>query len=177
MSKLDMNTVVKFYNHYHNKVKTHPNLYRSGNNQIQIALPGDLLEWCNAASGHTGYGSGARPYGIRRTVDNSETALAEIFSSPESLADFIKSSECDGVAYVNEIRKRHEAKTPKSHKVVEAKPVVKLEDALTAAGSAIRSFPNKNIKLIRDTIIAQLLWFRNTEDAANLAVDMVRSQA
>jgi hypothetical protein len=111
---MDMNAVSSFYRHYHESRKTRPDLYRNGDSMITVVLPKDLLEYSNAAAGHSGFGSGARPVGIRRQVPDSQKALAEIFATEQSLAKFIGDSECDGPAYVEEVRKRHaEKSTPK----------------------------------------------------------------
>ena len=67
---------------------------------ITVVLPKDLLEYSNASAGHSGFGSGARPVGIRRKVRNSEQALAAIFASEDSLTRFILESERDGPAMV-----------------------------------------------------------------------------
>jgi len=102
--------VAAFHRHYHDSVKTRPDLYRNGDTLITVVLPRDLLDYSNAAAGHSGFGSGARPVGIRRQVRNSQRALAEIFATEQSLAQFIESSERDGPAYVEEVRRRHSEK-------------------------------------------------------------------
>ena len=111
---INMNSVEAFYRHYQERSKTSPSLYRNSNTLITVVLPKDLLEYSNASAGHSGFGAGARPVGIRRAVKNAERTLAEIFSTPESLAKFIESSEGDGPAYVEGVRARHLAsQTPK----------------------------------------------------------------
>lgn len=103
---MDMVAVTQFWEHYKIKSTTNPDFYISGNS-INVILPNNLLEYANAAAGHSGFGAGARARGIRRTVDNPKQALAEIFETPESLAKFLLSSECNAEAYVETIRKRH----------------------------------------------------------------------
>ena len=112
MSNLDMGAVVKFYNYYHEKRKSHPTLYYSSK-QVTVVLPADLLDWSNAAAGHSGFGSGARPVGIRKSVADGKAAIDEIFATPDTLATFIKTSECDGPAHVEEVKKRHAVIAPK----------------------------------------------------------------
>jgi hypothetical protein len=111
-----MNTqaVKDFFEHYHRSITKNPDLYRNGGDMITVVLPKELLDYSNAAAGHSGFGSGARPVGIRRKVRNAERELAEIFQSVDSLQKFIESSERDGPAYVEEVRRRHaEKSTPK----------------------------------------------------------------
>ena len=102
-----MNRVAAFQRHYQQKVVKSPDLYRSGDHAVDVILPNDLLEYANAASGHSGFGSGARARGIRRECRNSSSFLAEIFASPESLARFLESSEKNAEAYIQTVRERH----------------------------------------------------------------------
>jgi hypothetical protein len=106
---MDMNRVTAFYNHYHNKTASRPDLYRSGDHAVDVILPNDLLDYANAASGHSGFGSGARARGIRRECRNSSAYLAEIFASPDSLAKFLNSSEQNAESYIQTVRQRHAA--------------------------------------------------------------------
>lgn len=115
---MDMLKVESFHRHYQAKVLKSPDLYRSGDHAVDVILPNDLLEYANAASGHSGFGSGARARGIRRECRNSTAFLAEIFASPESLARFLESSEKNAEAYIETVRARH-ALTAKP-KVVQA---------------------------------------------------------
>jgi hypothetical protein len=111
---MDMDAVSAFHRHYHDSVMTRPDLYRNSDTVITVVLPKSLLDYANAAAGHSGFGAGARPVGIRRQVQNSQRALAEIFATEQSLAKFIGESECDGAAYVAEVQRRHSEKsTPK----------------------------------------------------------------
>jgi hypothetical protein len=75
-------------------------LYVTANNSVQIVLPNSLLDYANAASGTM---SGQRPVGIRaggfNTAESAADEVSRIFASPESLAKFINSSECDAPAY------------------------------------------------------------------------------
>ena len=109
---MDMQRVTDFFNHYHSKRLTHPNLYISGNS-INVILPNNLLEYANAAAGHSGFGAGARARGIRRSVDNPVQALAQIFESTQTLAAFLESSECNADEYVETVRRRHLGMKPK----------------------------------------------------------------
>ena len=94
---MDMKVVEQFYNRYHKMVKTHPNLYHNGKNLITLVLPLELIEYANSASGNSGQSTGARPVGIRVVVSDAPEAIKEIFQSPESLAIFIETSECDAI--------------------------------------------------------------------------------
>ena len=77
-------------------------LYVMGGNSpmIQVWLPADLLDYANAAAGS----SGERAVGIRvggfASVKAAADEIQRIFSSPENLARFISSSECDYHEYV-----------------------------------------------------------------------------
>jgi hypothetical protein len=106
---LDMNVVGAFHRHYHDSILKNPDLYRNNDTLITVVLPKELLDYSNASAGHSGFGSGARAVGIRKSVPNSTKALLEIFETPESLAKFIESSDCDGPAYIETVRQRHAA--------------------------------------------------------------------
>ena len=99
--------VTDFLNHYHTKVKTNPNLYISGKDSVNVILPNSLLEYANAAAGHSGFGAGARARGIRKPVNNAASAIKDIFKNVESLTQFLQSSECNAEAYVQGIRIKH----------------------------------------------------------------------
>ena len=75
--------VIDFYNRYQTRKQSYPSLYESGKESINVILPNNLLEYANAAAGHSGFGAGARARGIRRQVNNSAVALSQIFSSPQ----------------------------------------------------------------------------------------------
>ena len=74
-------------------------LYVIGNTKqgwgIQPWLPQDLMEFANAGSGS----SGGRPVGIRilgfDSVEQAADRIADIFDSPESIAEFLNASACD----------------------------------------------------------------------------------
>lgn len=101
--------VVSFYNFINGKPKDSDGyfigskqneaglLYVMGKERpmIQVWLPIELLDYANAAAGT----SGNRAVGIRVTGFNSIKQAAEeilcIFSSPDTLAKFINSSECN----------------------------------------------------------------------------------
>lgn len=82
-----------------NKCNDNGYLYVIGNPKkgygIQPWLPQDLLEYANASSGT----SGDRPVGIRvwgfDTIDQAAEKISEIFESPETVAEFLNSSDCD----------------------------------------------------------------------------------
>jgi hypothetical protein len=107
---MDMQAVASFHRHYTESILKNPDLYRNGTDMITVVLPKDLLDYSNASAGHSGFGSGARPVGIRRKVRNAEQALAQIFADVGSLAKFIEESECDGPAMVAEIQRKHAEK-------------------------------------------------------------------
>lgn len=98
--------VVDLFNSYHARVKTRSNLYKNGKNMITVGLTAELLDYANAAAGHSGFASSARPVGIRVTVADSDVAIKKIFESPESLAKFINSSECNAAEYIARIKER-----------------------------------------------------------------------
>lgn len=101
--------VISFFDRYHAKVKTRPNLYtnkRDGNKGILVPLPRDLIDYAERTAGHHGFGQSAMPVGICRKVSDSKQALNDIFSSTNSLAKFINSSACDADVYIQEIRNR-----------------------------------------------------------------------
>lgn len=104
---INQTAVKKFFDHYHAKVTSNPTLYKNNDTMITVVLPKELLDYSNASSGHSGFGAGARPVGIRRSVSDSRRALADIFATVDSLAKFILSSECDGPAYVAGVKARH----------------------------------------------------------------------
>ena len=101
------NLVEQFYNDFHVKVKSYPYLYASQEDYLNVVLPKGLLDYANAAAGHSGFGSGARAVGIRVKVVNSLRKRDEIFESSESLEKFILSSECNAAEYIESVRKRH----------------------------------------------------------------------
>tara|TARA_B110000503_G_scaffold31864_1_gene51575 strand:- start:25 stop:567 length:543 start_codon:yes stop_codon:yes gene_type:complete len=114
MPILDINSVTSLFNHYHDSVKSKPNLYKSHEGGISVVLPEELCwEWSNRAGGDSG-GTNPRPIGIRyykNSVENrwgdQSAALEEIFSSIESLYDFILESDCEGAEHLaNKIAKK-----------------------------------------------------------------------
>ena len=102
--------VKALFDHYHKKVQTSPNLYtnaRDRDHAVLVVLPKELLDYANRGAGHSGFGAGARPVGIRRVVNNATSYLKSIFSSVEALTTFIESSECDADEYIAEVKERH----------------------------------------------------------------------
>ena len=99
--------IVDFYNRYNARKLAYPGLYFSGIDSINVILPTSLVEYANAAAGHTGFGAGARARGIRRSVSNSTQALASIFSSPSNVEAFLNSSEKNAGEYIASVRARH----------------------------------------------------------------------
>lgn len=81
--------------------------YVVGENMIQVELPHSLADFAEAAAGHSGFGSGAYPKGIRRVVDNPYAEISRIFSSYETMKAFILTSECNAGPYMEEVRRRH----------------------------------------------------------------------
>ena len=102
---MDKVALESFYNHYHSKVVSKPNLYHNGNDIITLVLPVELLDYANSASGHSGHKTGARPVGIRVVVKDSTQSIKDIFSSIESLEQFILSSECDAMPVKTKVSK------------------------------------------------------------------------
>jgi hypothetical protein len=115
---MDTNRVAAFRQHYLRKSAKNPDLYRSGPRAVDVILPNDLLEYANAASGHSGFGAGARARGIRRECRDSAEFLREIFSSDQRLTEFLLSSEQNAEAYINEVRQRPKGEPkPRAKKV------------------------------------------------------------
>ena len=106
MSDFD-NKVSEFFNDYHRKVKSNPDLYAKNEDHLTVVLPQTLLEYSNAAAGHSGFGSGARAVGIRLRSANPRLLRDKVMSSIGALTDFILSSDRSGPAYVNTVRARH----------------------------------------------------------------------
>jgi hypothetical protein len=115
--------IISFYNFIQSKPKNAEGYYigssqnetgllyvMGGDNpMIQVWLPADLLEYANAAAGT----SGSRAVGIRVTgfshMDRAADEILRIFSSPQTLADFINTSECD---YTGTVGRRAKAVLP-----------------------------------------------------------------
>ena len=104
---MNLTRIESFRQHYLTKKLKSPDLYRSGDHAVDVILPNDLLEYANAASGHSGFGSGARARGIRRECRNATQFLSEIFASTDSLVKFLNSSEKNAEAYIATVRERH----------------------------------------------------------------------
>ena len=94
MSDFD-NKVSDFFNDYHIKVKSVPDLYAKTPNQLTVCLPLPLKEFCNAAAGRSSDEAGAEPNGIRITVSDPVKIRNDIFASEPSLRAFILSSDRD----------------------------------------------------------------------------------
>lgn len=95
--------IIDMFNHYHEKSKSDPLLYCYNPNSVNVYFPRTLIEFTDSRSGHSGFDYGMQPFGIRRYCANSAAAVAEIFESCESLAEFVNSSDCLGYeTYANE---------------------------------------------------------------------------
>lgn len=135
MKNIDMNKVTNFFNHYHAKRISNPNLYVGlGNDAVNVILPNTLLEFANAAAGHSGFGAGARARGIRRMCSDAKKEIATIFETVDTLADFLLSSECNADEYVETVRMRHlgmkSTKKSKLYVVTDERPADKNFSAL-----------------------------------------------
>lgn len=106
---INLNAVKELYNHYHTKVIVNPTLYVPGENGINLVLPEELLEYANAAAGHSNY----RPIGIRKYCSNPKEEIAKIFSSVESLIEFIESSECNAIEHIKILKANKNKKIKK----------------------------------------------------------------
>jgi len=93
MTNINMTAVTTFFNDYHTAVASKSDLYVNSNDQFTIVLPQELLEFAEAGAGHSGFGTGARPVGIRRTSVNAKNEVTVIFSTVETLAKFILTSK------------------------------------------------------------------------------------
>jgi hypothetical protein len=107
MNKSEKALVRKMLANYNTKRKTNPKMYQLADGGIQTVLPKELAwDWSNAASGAMGYGDDRRPTGIRLTkaqcqvYGGQKAALRKIFSSEQSLTQFIQSSDRQGAARV-----------------------------------------------------------------------------
>jgi hypothetical protein len=92
--------IVSFFDHYHALKDKNPVAYAPAShpNCVNVVLPVDLKDYCNAAAGTSGKGSNYAPVGIRVKSDNPSADIAKIFSSHLSLAEFVNSSDCTGMA-------------------------------------------------------------------------------
>lgn len=98
--------LIGMYDHYHAKVQHDPRLYCYDDNRVHVYFPRSIVEFTDSASGHSGFDYGMRPFGISRWSHNSVKEVSEIFDSPESLAEFINTSDCRGVdVCANEYRR------------------------------------------------------------------------
>ena len=104
-----INTVAvkSLFDRYHKIVKTNPKFYTSARWGVVVVLPKELLDYANKLAGHSGFGAGARPIGIRRAVADPVNYLKKVFESIDTLTAFIESSECDAEEYITEVRARH----------------------------------------------------------------------
>lgn len=175
-ANLSMNSVVSYYNHYHDKVKSNPKLY-AWEDGVTLTLPQDMLEFSNSAAGHSGFSSGARPVGIRRNTrkhynKSGYEVVKEIFSTPDSLYEFIMTSECDGPAYCEKVRKANNI----------AETQLKIEDIREAANSTLRAekgayLPKiggmKGAIEIREMVEGQKEFFRNVGDVIEMTTDLM----
>jgi hypothetical protein len=83
----------------------HGRKYVIGPRTVQVVLTAELFDYSEAAAGVMGYG--ARPVGIRRTVEDAYATIDKIMSTPESLAEFILTSDRTGPEYCATVRERH----------------------------------------------------------------------
>lgn len=160
---MDQVAVKDFYDHFHAKVVSNPTLYINGSSYVDIILPTKLIEYANAASGHTGFGSGARARGIRRETSDPFRTRDEIFLSVESLARFLNSSEMDAEAYIARVREGH-ANLPA--KRVKTKLTVQqvLSDFNTKHGAEYNVKPS-DAKTVRKAMEDHLKTITNPTDA------------
>jgi hypothetical protein len=93
--------VVAFFHHFHDRKSVFPSLYFNpvDNQTVNVILPVDLSDYSNAAAGRFAIGADGviRPKGLRVKVSDAADFVDRIFSSTDRLADFISSSECDGI--------------------------------------------------------------------------------
>lgn len=104
---INIEAVEEFYNTYHTKVQARPDLFVNDPYVLTVTLPDYLLDFANASAGHSGFGSGARAVGIRKSTTGSRKARDDAFSSVEALAKFIQSSECNAAEYILRVKERH----------------------------------------------------------------------
>ena len=121
---MNLQAVTEFRKSYARRAAAKPSLYINGPMTVTVGLPAELLEYANAAAGHSGYGSGARPCGIRKTVANPKQLLSQIFESDESLIAFLMTRETDFYTVFNVNGTRKNSKTPKTKKISQGEIVV-----------------------------------------------------
>ena len=94
LTPTEMNAVTQWFNHYHKKVKDNPNFYVDASNSVITAvLPIDLIRHCEPTSGHSGFGAGARPLGLRESgLMDARATLARRFASIDTLVKWIETS-------------------------------------------------------------------------------------
>ena len=84
-----------FYNDYHRKVKSNPDLYVKNANHLTVCLPESLKDYCNAAAGRSSDQAGATPNGIRIATDNPLALRDAVMSTTDTVEAFIRNSACD----------------------------------------------------------------------------------
>lgn len=117
---MNLQAVTEFRNSYIRRAAAKPSLYINGPMTVTVGLPAELLEYANAAAGHSGYGTGARPCGIRKTVANPKQFLSQIFESDESFIAFLLTSERDFHTVFNKDGSRKNAEPHKAKFTSEA---------------------------------------------------------
>ena len=111
LSSIQQAAVARIHSAYHQDPighGRHGRKYVIGPRTVQVVLTEELFDYSEAAAGVMGYG--ARPVGIRRTVDDAVAAIDRIMSTPESLAEFILTSDGSGPGYCAQVRERHHAR-------------------------------------------------------------------
>lgn len=93
---MNKQAIEKLFANYHSKVQVQPNLYIQPE-YVQVVLPVELKEYCNAAAGH----NNETPIGIRVMCNNPVKEVSRIFSSVENLERFIRSSEQNALHIVS----------------------------------------------------------------------------
>lgn len=91
--------VISFYNHARSLVTKRQTAYLT-KHSFNLTLSTDLIDYANAAGGHSGYKSGARPVGIRINAADPKALRDKALSSIESFVDVINSSDCDAKEYI-----------------------------------------------------------------------------
>jgi DNA-binding transcriptional regulator YdaS (Cro superfamily) len=130
-------------------------MYQLADGGIQTVLPKELAwDWSNAASGAMGYGDDRRPTGIRLTkaqcqvYGGQKAALRKIFSSEQTLTQFIQSSDRQGAVRVAAAKKK-----AARAQVIIANPPYKAT-APSYNVSSVTVGPNKNEIVIKLVLVS-----------------------
>ncbi len=146
--------VVGFYDYARSLVAKRPGAYLT-KKSFNLTLSSDLIDYANAAGGHSGYKSGARPVGIRISTDDPQTLRDKALSSIEEFTAIINSSECDAAEYCERKLAAYKAK----HAIkTDSRPAL---EAFYAEGNTfadVQALRAKYGKAVVDESLSKLYW-------------------